>query len=150
LAVGAASVAVSLVARRRGFLPEAHGLFARRPRRIGVGVEDCRNVVEDFFKPADPRKPLLDGEIEPAVVGKFALVEQHCSGGAGAFFQTAIAVRLDNGVRDDVQILQNVNAEHPPDQKYGDDGDYKIANPLAGGSRFRAVIHGLIVAGWGQ
>src|ERR1039458_7532478 len=29
----------------------------------------------------------------------------------------------------------------------GDDGDYEVANPLAGGSRFRAVIHGLIVAG---
>ena len=25
-----------------------------------------------------------------------------------------------------------------------------MANPLAGGSRFRAVIHGLIVAGWGN
>jgi hypothetical protein len=93
-------VAVSLAAGSRGILPEAHGLFARRLRRIGVGVEDCRNVVEDFFKPADPRKPLLDGEIEPAVVGKFALVEQHCSGGSGAFFQTAIAVRLDFGVRE--------------------------------------------------
>ena len=45
-------------------------------------------------------------------------------------------------------ILQNVNAEHPPDQKQRDKRNNEVTNPLAGGSRFRAVIHGLIVAGW--
>ena len=44
--------------------------------------------------------------------------------------------------------LQNVDAEHPPDQKQGDDGDDKIANPLPGGFRFGSVLHGLIAAVW--
>lgn len=67
--------------------------------------------------------------------------------------QTAAAVGLDFGVRDEGRrhglILQNVNAQHPPHKEEGDDGHYHVANPLPGGFRFSAVLHGVIVAGWG-
>jgi hypothetical protein len=46
-------------------------------------------------------------------------------------------------------ILQNVHAQHPPHKEEGDDGHYQVANPLPDGFRFSAVLHGVIVAGWG-